>query len=44
MRDLIGGLIELARGNDPRLRAKPVQLDELVEELCRARALAVPAD
>ena len=31
MRDLIGGLIELARGNDPRAERTPVQLDELVE-------------
>ena len=32
MRDLIGGLLELARGDDPRLAREPVQLDELVEE------------
>ncbi|HYA08345.1 MAG TPA: HAMP domain-containing sensor histidine kinase, partial [Gaiellaceae bacterium] len=31
MRDLIGGLIELARGNDPRAERTPLQLDELVE-------------
>ncbi len=31
MRDLIGGLIELARGNDPRVERTSVQLDELVE-------------
>jgi two-component system sensor histidine kinase MprB len=31
MRDLIGGLLELARGDDPRLQREPVQLDELVE-------------
>jgi len=32
MRDLIGGLLELARGDDPRLEREPVQLDELVED------------
>jgi two-component system sensor histidine kinase MprB len=32
MRDLIGGLLELARGDDPRLQHEPVQLDELVED------------
>ena len=32
MRDLIGGLLELARGDDHRLEREPVQLDELVEE------------
>jgi two-component system sensor histidine kinase MprB len=32
MRDLIGGLLELARGDDPRLEREPVQLDELVEQ------------
>ena len=32
MRDLIGGLLELARGDDPRLQREPVQLDELVED------------
>ena len=32
MRDLIGGLLELARGDDPRLAREPVQLDELVED------------
>ncbi len=31
MRDLIGGLIELARGDDPRLERTSLQLDELVE-------------
>jgi len=31
MRDLIGGLIELARGDDTRLERTTVQLDELVE-------------
>jgi two-component system, OmpR family, sensor histidine kinase MprB len=31
MRNLIGGLIELARGDDPRLERTQVQLDELVE-------------
>ena len=31
MRDLIGGLIELARGDDSRLERTTVQLDELVE-------------
>ncbi|HVM56308.1 MAG TPA: HAMP domain-containing sensor histidine kinase [Gaiellaceae bacterium] len=32
MRNLIGGLLELARGDDPRLEREPVQLDEVVEE------------
>ena len=32
MRDLVGGLLELARGDDPRLERATVQLDELVEE------------
>jgi len=32
MRDLIGGLLELARGDDPRLERQSVQLDELVED------------
>jgi two-component system sensor histidine kinase MprB len=32
MRDLVGGLLELARGDDPRLERAAVQLDELVEE------------
>ena len=31
MRDLIGGLLELARGDDTRLERTTVQLDELVE-------------
>jgi len=39
MRDLIGGLIELARGDDPRLERTAVQLDELVESsVVRARS------
>lgn len=39
MRDLIAGLLELARGEDPRLERRPVQLDELVESAVeRARA------
>ena len=32
MRNLIGGLLELARSDDPRLGHEPVQLDELVED------------
>jgi two-component system, OmpR family, sensor histidine kinase MprB len=31
MRDLIGGLLELARGDDPRLARESVRFDELVE-------------
>jgi two-component system sensor histidine kinase MprB len=31
MRDLIGGLLELARGDDPRLEQTTFRLDELVE-------------
>jgi two-component system, OmpR family, sensor histidine kinase MprB len=39
MRSLIGGLLELARGEDPRLERREIQLDELVEAaLDRARA------
>ena len=39
MRNLIGGLLELARGDDPRLEREPVQLDELVEDAVeRARS------
>jgi two-component system sensor histidine kinase MprB len=39
MRSLIGGLLELARGEDPRLERREVQLDELVDEAVgRARA------
>jgi two-component system, OmpR family, sensor histidine kinase MprB len=40
MRDLIGGLLELARGDDPRLAKTDFRLDELVErvvELARTR-------
>jgi len=45
MRDLIGGLLELARGDDPRLEREPLQLDELVEdsvERARSRFPTVP--
>ncbi len=39
MRSLITGLLELARGEDPRRERRPVQLDELVDEAVeRARA------
>ncbi len=39
MRSLIGGLLELARGEDPRLERRDVQLDELVDEAVdRARS------
>ncbi|MHB8469485.1 MAG: sensor histidine kinase [Gaiellaceae bacterium] len=39
MRNLIAGLLELARGEDTRLEHGPVQLDELVENLVvRARS------
>jgi two-component system, OmpR family, sensor histidine kinase MprB len=39
MRDLIGGLLELARGNDPRLVRTTFRFDELVERvLDRARS------
>ncbi|HET8893646.1 MAG TPA: HAMP domain-containing sensor histidine kinase [Gaiellaceae bacterium] len=39
MRDLIAGLLELARGDDPSLERQPVQLDELVASVVdRARA------
>ena len=39
MRDLIGGLLELARGDDPRLGRESVQFDELVEDsIDRARS------
>ncbi|HLY94253.1 MAG TPA: HAMP domain-containing sensor histidine kinase [Gaiellaceae bacterium] len=39
MRDLIGGLLELARGDDPSLERQAVQLDELVSSVVeRARA------
>lgn len=39
MRDLIGGLLELARGEDPSLERQTVQLDELVASVVdRARA------
>jgi len=39
MRDLIGGLLELARGDDPSLERTTVQLDELVAAAVdRARA------
>jgi two-component system sensor histidine kinase MprB len=40
MRDLIGGLLELARGDDPRLAKTDFRLDELVErvvEVARTR-------
>jgi two-component system, OmpR family, sensor histidine kinase MprB len=40
MRDLIGGLLELARGDDPRLAKTDFRFDELVDrvaELARAR-------
>jgi two-component system, OmpR family, sensor histidine kinase MprB len=40
MRDLIGGLLELARGDDPRLERTEVHVDELVESsVHRARSL-----
>jgi two-component system sensor histidine kinase MprB len=39
MRDLIGGLLELARGDDPRLEKTTFRLDELVERVVeRARS------
>jgi two-component system sensor histidine kinase MprB len=39
MRSLISGLLELARGEDPRLERRELQLDELVEDAVdRARA------
>jgi len=39
MRNLVGGLLELARGDDPRLEREEVQLDELVEDAVdRARS------
>jgi two-component system, OmpR family, sensor histidine kinase MprB len=39
MRDLIGGLLELARGEDPRLERTAVRFDELVESAVeRARS------
>jgi two-component system, OmpR family, sensor histidine kinase MprB len=39
MRDLIGGLLELARGDDPRLERTEVHVDELVESsVHRARS------
>ncbi|MDE3189899.1 MAG: HAMP domain-containing histidine kinase [Acidobacteriota bacterium] len=39
MRDLIGGLLELARGGDPRLEKTTFRLDELVDRVVeRARA------
>jgi two-component system sensor histidine kinase MprB len=39
MRDLIGGLLELARGDDPRLEQTTFRFDELVEDvLDRARS------
>src|SRR6185312_17031127 len=39
MRDLIGGLLELARGNDPRLVKTEFRFDELVERVVdRARS------
>ncbi len=39
MRNLIGGLLELARGDDPRLGRESVQFDELVEDsVDRARS------
>ena len=39
MRNLIGGLLELARGDDPGLAREPVRLDELVEDTVdRARS------
>jgi len=39
MRDLIGGLLELARGDDPRLEKTTFRFDELVErEVERARS------
>jgi two-component system sensor histidine kinase MprB len=39
MRSLIGGLLELARGEDPQLERREFQLDELVDEAVgRARA------
>ncbi|MBX5473805.1 MAG: HAMP domain-containing histidine kinase [Thermoleophilia bacterium] len=39
MRALIGGLLELAQGDDPRLERRAFQLDELVESVLeRARA------
>ena len=43
MRDLIGGLIELARGNDPRVERTSVQLDELVESSVERARVALPA-
>ena len=41
MRDLIAGLLELARG-DANLERRPVQLDEVVESGGRARTRALP--
>ena len=39
MRDLIGGLLELARGDDPRLQRTTFRFDELVERVVeRARS------
>jgi two-component system sensor histidine kinase MprB len=39
MRDLIGGLLELARGDDPRLEQTTFRFDELVEDVLeRARS------
>jgi two-component system sensor histidine kinase MprB len=39
MRDLIGGLLELARGDDPRLAQTTFRFDELVEDVLeRARS------
>ena len=38
MRDLIAGLLELARGDDPSLERAPVHVDELVENAVASRA------
>jgi two-component system sensor histidine kinase MprB len=43
MRMLIGGLLELARGDDPRLEKRRLQLDELVEDAVDRARTRFPA-
>jgi two-component system, OmpR family, sensor histidine kinase MprB len=42
MRDLIGGLLELARGDDPRLKKTDFRLDELVESVVERARIRFP--
>jgi two-component system sensor histidine kinase MprB len=42
MRDLIGGLLELARGDDPRLKKTDFRFDELVESVVERARIRFP--